>query len=58
MGIEKVRKETVYAPGPVREALLKRLQKSKALSRDAWLERESPGIPRNSCKSNPWRCDV
>ncbi len=41
-GIEKVRKETVYAPEPVRQALLDRLHKSKALSRDAWLERDRP----------------
>ncbi len=41
-GIEKVRKETVYAPEPVRQALLDRLHKSKALSRDTWLERDRP----------------
>jgi nitrite reductase (NADH) large subunit len=42
VGIEKVRKETVYAPAARRKGLLRRLQKSKTLSRDAWLEREQP----------------
>lgn len=42
LGIEKVRKETVYAPEKYRKALLKRLQKAKALSSDAWLERQNP----------------
>jgi nitrite reductase (NADH) large subunit len=42
LGIEKVRKETVYAPEPQKKALLQRLQKSKTLSRDAWLERDAP----------------
>ncbi len=41
-GIEKVRRDTVYAPEPVRAGLLSRLRKSKELSRDAWLEREQP----------------
>ncbi len=42
LGIEKVRKETVYAAEEVRNALLERLRKSKALARDAWLERDEP----------------
>jgi nitrite reductase (NADH) large subunit len=42
LGIEKVRKETVYAPPEVRRALLERLRKSKAKSYDAWLERLAP----------------
>jgi nitrite reductase (NADH) large subunit len=41
-GIEKVRKETVYAPEATREALLDRLRKSKARARDAWLEGREP----------------
>jgi nitrite reductase (NADH) large subunit len=45
VGIEKVRKETVYAPAAQRKGLLRRLQKSKTLSRDAWLEREQPVNP-------------
>jgi len=44
-GIEKVRKETVYAPETQKKALLQRLQKSKTLSRDAWLERDAPMNP-------------
>jgi len=44
-GIEKVRKETVYAPEAQKKALLQRLQKSKTLSRDAWLERDAPMNP-------------
>ena len=41
-GIEKVRKETIYATEVVRQGLQDRLHKSKALSYDAWLERETP----------------
>lgn len=42
IGIEKVRKETVYAPDVTKIGLLDRLHKSKALAKDAWLEREEP----------------
>jgi nitrite reductase (NADH) large subunit len=42
LGIEKVRKETVYAPAEVRFALLERLRKAKDKSFDAWLERNNP----------------
>ncbi len=42
IGIEKVRKETVYAAEPQKQALRGRLHKSKARSRDAWLERNEP----------------
>jgi len=42
LGIEKVRKETVYAPEPVQHALLDRLKKSKARATDAWLEGQTP----------------
>jgi nitrite reductase (NADH) large subunit len=45
LGIEKVRKETVYAPDAVRQALLDRLQKSKSRATDAWLEGQSPRHP-------------
>jgi nitrite reductase (NADH) large subunit len=41
-GIERVRKETVYAPEAVRRGLLDRLGRSKDRSHDAWLERERP----------------
>jgi nitrite reductase (NADH) large subunit len=43
LGIEKVRKETVYAPPEARRGLLERLRKSKDHSADAWLERRRPG---------------
>jgi nitrite reductase (NADH) large subunit len=42
LGIEKVRKETIYAPEPVKAGLRDRLQKSKEHSHDAWLERITP----------------
>ena len=42
LGIEKVRKETVYAQAEVRRHLLDRLKKSKDKSYDAWLERHNP----------------
>jgi nitrite reductase (NADH) large subunit len=42
LGIEKVRKETIYATPDVRRKLLERLHKSKDKSSDAWLERSSP----------------
>ena len=45
VGIEKVRKETVYAPEPVRHGLLDRLRKSKDRSRDAWEEGSHPRHP-------------
>jgi nitrite reductase (NADH) large subunit len=45
LGIEKVRKETVYAPETARRSLLDRLGKSKARARDAWLEGRTPKTP-------------
>jgi nitrite reductase (NADH) large subunit len=42
LGIEKLRKETIYAAHEVKEALLDRLKKSKDRSYDAWLERHEP----------------
>jgi nitrite reductase (NADH) large subunit len=45
LGIEKVRKETIYAPTAVQEGLLDRLGKSKARARDAWLEGQEPKHP-------------
>jgi nitrite reductase (NADH) large subunit len=41
-GIEKVRKDTVYAPDTVKAGLLDRFRKSKARARDAWLEGQTP----------------
>jgi nitrite reductase (NADH) large subunit len=43
IGIEKVRKDTVYALDADKEKILERLRRSKAVSKDAWLEREAPG---------------
>ncbi|HEY6340495.1 MAG TPA: nitrite reductase large subunit NirB [Bryobacteraceae bacterium] len=45
VGIETIRKETVYAPDAVKAGLLERLQRSKAMSKDAWLERDAPIHP-------------
>src|SRR6185312_16003109 len=42
LGIEKVRKETVYATAEVQRAMLDRLAKSKDKSCDAWMERVRP----------------
>jgi nitrite reductase (NADH) large subunit len=42
VGIDKVRRETVYAPEEQKRALLDRLSKSKALSYDAWQEGAMP----------------
>jgi nitrite reductase (NADH) large subunit len=42
LGIDKVRKETVYAPPEVRQGLLDRLRRSKARARDAWEEGRKP----------------
>jgi nitrite reductase (NADH) large subunit len=45
LGIEKVRKDTVYATEAVRSGLLDRLRKSKARARDVWQEGQSPRTP-------------
>jgi nitrite reductase (NADH) large subunit len=42
LGIEKVRRETVYAQEETRRGLRERLRKSKEQSSDAWLERRRP----------------
>jgi nitrite reductase (NADH) large subunit len=52
-GIERVRKETVYATDTVKQGLLDRLHKSKALAPDAWLERESPRTPTQFVQIEP-----
>jgi nitrite reductase (NADH) large subunit len=53
LGIEKVRKETVYAAEAVREALRDRFKKSKARARDAWLEGQSPVHPTQFAEIEP-----
>ncbi len=52
-GIEKVRKDTVYAPEPDRKKLLDRLERSKAIAKDAWLERETPFHPTQFTQIEP-----
>lgn len=42
LGIEKVRKDTVYALPEVKKGLIERLRRSKDKSYDAWLERNRP----------------
>lgn len=45
LGIEKIRKETVYASAEEKQKLLDRLRRSKALSHDAWTEGDRPVNP-------------
>lgn len=45
LGIETVRKATVYAADAVKQALLDRLRKSKARAPDAWHEGQTPRHP-------------
>jgi nitrite reductase (NADH) large subunit len=45
LGIEKVRKDTVYALDAVKDGLLDRLRKSKARAKDAWQEGRTPNHP-------------
>ncbi len=53
LGIEKVRKQTVYAIDETRQGLLDRLHKSKARARDAWLERDDPSNPTQFVQIEP-----
>jgi nitrite reductase (NADH) large subunit len=53
LGIEKVRKETVYASDAVKQGLLDRLHKAKALAPDAWLERDAPRHPTQFVQIDP-----
>jgi nitrite reductase (NADH) large subunit len=53
VGIEKIRRETVYAPESTQQAILDRLRKSKAIARDAWLEREEPAHPTQFVQIEP-----
>jgi nitrite reductase (NADH) large subunit len=52
-GIERVRKETVYATDTVKQGLLDRLHKAKALAPDPWLERDSPRTPTQFVQIEP-----
>ena len=53
LGIEKIRKETVYAAEAEKHELLDRLQRSKAISKDAWLERDAPAHPTQFVQIEP-----
>ena len=53
LGIEKIRKETVYAADQERRSLLDRLRRSKALAKDAWLERDLPADPTQFVQIEP-----
>jgi nitrite reductase (NADH) large subunit len=53
LGMEKIRKETVYASDADREKLLDRLQRSKAVATDAWLERDTPVNPTQFVQIQP-----
>jgi nitrite reductase (NADH) large subunit len=52
-GIEHIRKHTVYAPPKEKKALLRRLNKAKALSRDAWGEGATPATPTQFVQIQP-----
>ncbi len=45
LGIEKIRKETVYASPEAKQGLLDRLARSKAMAKDAWQEGAQPVHP-------------
>jgi len=53
LGIEKVRRETVYAPLAVQQGLRERLRKSKRIARDAWLEGDEPRHPSQFVQIQP-----
>ncbi len=53
LGIEKIRKETVYAAEPARRQLLSRLHKAKQYARDAWLEGTQPVDPTQFIQIQP-----
>jgi nitrite reductase (NADH) large subunit len=53
LGIEKVRKETVYAAEEDKQGLLDRLARSKAISKDPWLERDNPATPAQFVQIEP-----
>jgi nitrite reductase (NADH) large subunit len=53
LGIEKVRKETVYAAAEDKQALLDRLARSKAIAKDVWLERDEPATPTQFVQIQP-----
>ncbi len=52
-GIEKVRRDTVYAPLAIQQGLRERLRKAKRLARDAWLEGDAPRHPTQFVQIEP-----
>lgn len=53
VGIERVRRETIYATLAVQQGLRERLRKAKAASRDAWLEGDEPRHPTQFVQIEP-----
>jgi nitrite reductase (NADH) large subunit len=53
LGIEAIRKETVYAPESEKRKLFDRLQRSKAMAKDAWLEGQDPVNPTQFVQIQP-----
>jgi nitrite reductase (NADH) large subunit len=53
LGIARVRRETIYAPVAVQQGLRERLRKSKANSKDAWLEGDQPRHPSQFVQIQP-----
>ena len=53
LGIEKVRKDTVYAPEEDKRKLLERLHRSKEYAQDAWLERDHPATATQFVQIEP-----
>jgi nitrite reductase (NADH) large subunit len=58
LGIEKIRRETVYASEEHKRQLLDRLHRSRALSHDAWLERDRPAHPTQFVQIQPLENNV
>jgi nitrite reductase (NADH) large subunit len=53
LGIERVRKETVYASEDAKARLLGRLTRAKELAKDSWLERDHPANPTQFVQIQP-----
>jgi nitrite reductase (NADH) large subunit len=53
IGIERVRRETIYASLALQQGLRERLRKSKSISRDAWLEGDQPRHPTQFVQIQP-----
>lgn len=57
-GMEKIRRETVYAPEGTKGGLLARLRKSKELANDPWLERAQPRTANQFVNIEPLEISV